>query len=178
VLPDSSMATTAAPAAPNFVRKMNITPIVVDYWTDANDWWVTASLDQTPMIEIGFFGGREEPELFVRTPPTMGSLFSNDVITYKIRHIYGGGGAGLPWVRRRHRPLVRVERLDTSSRNRGPGQPGPLPPKRKETHHVCSFGLRGIHRKGLSVLIGNWLVIAAATPNVASWVAPQRSTRT
>jgi hypothetical protein len=82
--------TTAAPAAPNFVRKMNITPIVVDYWTDTNDWWVTSSLDQTPMIEIGFFGGREEPELFVQDTPNQGSLFTNDVITYKIRHIYGG----------------------------------------------------------------------------------------
>lgn len=28
--------------------------------------------------------------------------------------------------------------------------------------------------KVLSVLIGNWTVIAAATPNVASWVAPQK----
>lgn len=28
--------------------------------------------------------------------------------------------------------------------------------------------------KVLSVLIGNWLVLAAATPNVASWVAPQK----
>lgn len=26
----------------------------------------------------------------------------------------------------------------------------------------------------LSALIGNWLVLAAATPNVASWVAPQK----
>jgi hypothetical protein len=43
------------------------------------------------MIEIGFFGGREEPELFVQDAPNVGSLFSNDVITYKIRHIYGGG---------------------------------------------------------------------------------------
>lgn len=90
VVPDASISTTAQAAAPNFVRKMNITPIVVDYWTDANDWWVTSSLDQTPMIEIGFFGGREEPELFVMDLPNAGSLFSNDVITYKIRHIYGG----------------------------------------------------------------------------------------
>lgn len=90
VVPDASISTTAQAAAPNFVRKMNITPIVVDYWTDANDWWVTSSLDQTPMIEVGFFGGREEPELFVMDMPNAGSLFSNDVITYKIRHIYGG----------------------------------------------------------------------------------------
>lgn len=91
VVPDASISTTAAAAAPNFVRKMNITPIVVDYWTDANDWWTVASLDQTPLIEVGFFGGREEPELFVQDLPNVGSLFSNDKITYKIRHVYGGG---------------------------------------------------------------------------------------
>jgi hypothetical protein len=91
VMPDSSIPTTAQAAAPNFVRKMNITPIVVDYWTDTNDWWVASSLDQTPLIEVGFFGGREEPELFVQDTPNIGSLFSNDVITYKIRHVYGGG---------------------------------------------------------------------------------------
>ncbi len=91
VLPGANLDTTAAPAAPSFQRKMNLTTLVVDYWTDANDWWLGASLDQTPMIEIGFFGGREEPELFVQDTPNVGSLFSNDKITYKIRHIYGGG---------------------------------------------------------------------------------------
>lgn len=90
IVPDASISTTAAAAAPNFVRKVNLQPIIVDYWTDANDYWVAASLDQTPLIEIGFFGGREEPELFVQDTPNQGSLFSNDVITYKIRHIYGG----------------------------------------------------------------------------------------
>lgn len=91
LLPDSGLAAAAAPAAPSFQRKMNLTTIVVDYWTDANDYWLASSLDQVPLIEVGFFGGREEPELFVQDQPNVGSLFSNDVITYKIRHIYGGG---------------------------------------------------------------------------------------
>jgi len=43
-----------------------------------------------PTIEIGFLNGREEPELFVQDEPTNGSMFSNDKITYKVRHIYGG----------------------------------------------------------------------------------------
>jgi hypothetical protein len=43
-----------------------------------------------PTIEIGFLDGREEPELFVQDNPTVGSLFTNDKITWKIRHIYGG----------------------------------------------------------------------------------------
>lgn len=75
---------------PNFVRTQSLTVIVIDYWTDTNDYWGAASIDQTPMIEVGFLGGREEPELFVQDSPTVGSLFANDMITYKIRHVYGG----------------------------------------------------------------------------------------
>lgn len=89
-LPDSSIPSTAASGAPNFQRKLGIQPITVDYWTDTNNYWLTSSVQDTPMIEIGFLGGREEPELFVQDQPNQGSLFSNDVITYKIRHIYGG----------------------------------------------------------------------------------------
>jgi hypothetical protein len=39
---------------------------------------------------VGFFNGREDPELFLQDQPTLGSVFSNDKLTYKIRHIYGG----------------------------------------------------------------------------------------
>jgi hypothetical protein len=87
---DAGVVTTAEPSAPNFVNKIGIEARVVDYWTDANDYWVTADISQTPMIEIGFLNGREEPELFVQDVPNQGSMFSNDKLTYKIRHIYGG----------------------------------------------------------------------------------------
>lgn len=63
---------------------------VVPYWTDTNNWWATADKSAVPLIELGFYGGREEPELFVQDSPTQGSLFSNDQIIYKIRHIYSG----------------------------------------------------------------------------------------
>jgi hypothetical protein len=42
-------------------------------------------------LEIGFLDGREEPELFIQDMPNTGSMFSNDKLTYKLRHIYGGG---------------------------------------------------------------------------------------
>lgn len=87
---DAGVVTTAEPSAPNFVNKIGIEARVVDYWTDANDYWVTADIGQTPMIEVGFLNGREEPELFVQDLPNVGSMFSNDKLTYKIRHIYGG----------------------------------------------------------------------------------------
>jgi hypothetical protein len=90
-VPDASLAAQAEPAAPNFVNKIGIEARVVDYWTDTNNYWLTADVSQTPMIEIGFVGGREEPELFLQDAPNQGSMFSNDQLTYKLRHEYGGG---------------------------------------------------------------------------------------
>ncbi|WP_287365127.1 hypothetical protein [Thauera sp.] len=73
-----------------FIQTINPEVIAVPYWTDANDWAVVADPRQIPTIEVGFLNGREEPELFVQDTPNVGSLFSNDQVTYKIRHIYSG----------------------------------------------------------------------------------------
>jgi hypothetical protein len=73
-----------------FVQSRKPTAHIVDYWTDANDWCVLADKGDAPFIEVGFYGGNENPELFVQDMPTQGSLFSNDQIKYKIRHIYSG----------------------------------------------------------------------------------------
>lgn len=76
---------------PNFAQ--STAPMIhpVWYWTDANDWVASADKLDIPSIELGFLDGNEEPELFVQDNPSVGSLFTNDTITYKIRHIYGGG---------------------------------------------------------------------------------------
>jgi hypothetical protein len=73
-----------------FVQTINPDVIPVDYWTDATDWCTVASPTVLPVLEIGFLDGREDPELFVQDTPNQGSMFSNDKLTYKIRHIYGG----------------------------------------------------------------------------------------
>lgn len=73
-----------------FVQTINPEVIPVGYWTDANDWAAVADPRRIPTIEVGFLDGREEPELFVQDMPNVGSMFSNDKITYKIRHIYSG----------------------------------------------------------------------------------------
>lgn len=73
-----------------FVQSQKPKVHVVPHWTDANNWYATADKSQIPLIELGFYGGNEDPELFVQDNPTQGSLFSNDQIKYKIRHIYGG----------------------------------------------------------------------------------------
>lgn len=74
----------------NFIRTFSLQPLVVDYWTDTTNWWLVADKSLVPTIEMGFFNGREEPELFLQDMPNVGSVFSNDTLTYKIRHIYGG----------------------------------------------------------------------------------------
>lgn len=73
-----------------FVQTINPEVIPVSYWTDGNDWCTVADPMVLPVLEIGFLDGREDPELFVQDQPNGGSMFSNDKLTYKIRHIYGG----------------------------------------------------------------------------------------
>lgn len=73
-----------------FVNAMTLQVMPVWYWTDTNDWALSADVMDIPGIEIGFLDGNQEPELFVQDNPTVGSMFSNDKVTYKLRHIYGG----------------------------------------------------------------------------------------
>lgn len=65
--------------------------VVVPQFTDVNNWYLMADPGVIECIEIGFLNGREEPELLVQDNPTDGSVFTNDAIAYKVRHIYGGG---------------------------------------------------------------------------------------
>ena len=73
-----------------FQQTLNMDVIAVPYWTDTNDWHLAADPAIMPMLGIDFLDGREDPELFVQDLPNVGSLFNNDMITYKMRHIYGG----------------------------------------------------------------------------------------
>lgn len=73
-----------------FAQSLNPTILPVWCWSDANDWVQACDKSEHPIIELGFFQGREEPELFIQDNPTQGSMFTNDKVTYKIRHIYGG----------------------------------------------------------------------------------------
>lgn len=83
-----------------FVRNTNndpqyvqtVKPEIIPIWfaTDADDWYLAADPADITGLEIGFLDGNEEPELFIQDNPTAGSVFTNDQITYKICHIYGG----------------------------------------------------------------------------------------
>ena len=88
----SAVAIPATPAGPTDTPNLHqgMTPIVVDYLTDSNDWFVIADPAMCPTIELGFYQGRQEPELFTQADPNVGSVFNSDTITYKIRHTYKG----------------------------------------------------------------------------------------
>lgn len=73
---------------PNMYQNMGL--IVIDYWTDQNDWFLAADPQLCPTIEVGFYQGREDPELFTQSDPNVGSMFDSDKVTYKIRHSYSG----------------------------------------------------------------------------------------
>lgn len=72
-----------------FAQTLDPQILPVWYWTDASDWCLSAAPDDIPGAEIGFLDGQEEPELLVQDSPTSGSMFTNDALTWKLRHIYG-----------------------------------------------------------------------------------------
>jgi hypothetical protein len=73
--------------------QLKLQPIEIYYWTDTNNWYLVANPSDIPTIEVGFFEGNEDPEIFVSDQENISnsSMFSADKITYKIRHIYGVG---------------------------------------------------------------------------------------
>jgi hypothetical protein len=73
-----------------FVQNLSLDVLAVWYWTDVTDWALAADPADVESIEVGFLDGNQEPELFVQDNPSSGSMFSNDQLTWKIRHIYGG----------------------------------------------------------------------------------------
>ena len=73
-----------------FTQSLSLDILPVWYWTDANDWALAADPLDIPGMEVGFLDGNEEPEIFVQDSPTQGSMFSNDNLTWKLRHIFGG----------------------------------------------------------------------------------------
>jgi hypothetical protein len=69
---------------------MGIVPIVYDVLTDATDWFAVADPQEVPTMVVGFLNGQQEPDIFVADTPNVGSSFTADKITYKVRFIFGG----------------------------------------------------------------------------------------
>jgi hypothetical protein len=88
----SAVAIPGTPAGPTDTPNIHqgTKPIVVDYFSDDNDWFLVGDPAMVPTIELGFYQGKQDPELFVQDDPRVGSVFTADKITWKIRHIYSG----------------------------------------------------------------------------------------
>jgi hypothetical protein len=64
--------------------------IVAPQISSTTEWIAIADPRVIDTIEIGFVGGQMNPQLFIQDQPLFGNNFTNDVITYKVRHEYGG----------------------------------------------------------------------------------------
>jgi len=64
--------------------------VVVDLWTDTNDWAAVADPRLYPSIGLGFRYGRT-PEIYSVSSPTAGLMFSNDVMPVKVRFFFAVG---------------------------------------------------------------------------------------
>ncbi|HEY2086469.1 MAG TPA: hypothetical protein VGH54_10660 [Mycobacterium sp.] len=90
----SAVAIPATPAGPTNTPNIHqgLTPIVVDYFSALapGTWFLAGDPAMVPTIELGFYQGKQDPDLLVQSDVTVGSVFTSDKITYKIRHIYSG----------------------------------------------------------------------------------------
>jgi hypothetical protein len=66
--------------------------IVIDLWSDTNNWAAIADPRLYPSIGIGFRYGRT-PEVFSVASPTAGLMFSNDTMPVKVRFFFAVGAS-------------------------------------------------------------------------------------
>ncbi|HET7767703.1 MAG TPA: Mu-like prophage major head subunit gpT family protein, partial [Chloroflexota bacterium] len=67
-----------------------VEPIPVAQFTDATDWYLICEPEDIESLEVGFVGGREDPELLLQDAPLLGQVFTNDQMTFKVRWEFGG----------------------------------------------------------------------------------------
>lgn len=67
-----------------------LTPVVSPQLSSTTQWFLIGDPREIDTIEIGFVGGQVNPALFIQDQPLFGLNFTQDVITYKICHEYGG----------------------------------------------------------------------------------------
>lgn len=65
-------------------------PIVSPQLSSATQWFLVGDPREIDTIEIGFVGGQVNPASFIQDMPLLGLNFSQDAVTFKCRHEYGG----------------------------------------------------------------------------------------
>lgn len=66
-----------------YYQKFEVVP--VPNWTDADNWALVGDKGEFPAIWLIFLRGRRVPELFTSDSETMGAMFTNDTLRYKVR---------------------------------------------------------------------------------------------
>jgi hypothetical protein len=82
---------------PSYEQAKRIEVVKVPYWSGetptygaaAKNWALISRRDYGVPVEAGFVDGQRTPELFVSNLANVGSLFTNDKITYKVRFWFG-----------------------------------------------------------------------------------------
>ena len=67
-----------------------VTPIVSPQLSSSTQWFLVADSREVDTIEIGFVGGQVNPALFIQDSPLFGLNFTQDAVSFKVRHEYGG----------------------------------------------------------------------------------------
>jgi hypothetical protein len=65
--------------------------IVAPWNASASKWWLVGDPADCDGLEVGFLNGRDSPELFLMDDPRVGTVFTNDQISYKVRFEFGAG---------------------------------------------------------------------------------------
>ena len=75
----------------NFFRQSGLDYIVAPWNASQEKWWIAGDPADCAGLEIGFVQGVDSPQLFMQDDPRMGSVFTNDQISYKVRFEFGAG---------------------------------------------------------------------------------------
>jgi phage major head subunit gpT-like protein len=67
-----------------------VLPIVSPQLTSTTQWFLVGDPKEIDVIEVGFVGGQVNPVLLIQDSPLLGLNFSQDAVSYKCRHEFGG----------------------------------------------------------------------------------------
>ncbi len=67
-----------------------VMPIVSPQLSSATQWFLIGDPREIDTIEIGFVGGQVNPMLYIQDQGLFGLNFTQDAVSYKIRHEWGG----------------------------------------------------------------------------------------
>lgn len=73
----------------NFFRQKGLDYIIAPWYSSASKHFVVMDPQDCPGMEIGFVNGQDTPQLFIQDDPRVGSVFTNDQISYKVRFEFG-----------------------------------------------------------------------------------------